>query len=77
MVRLLDLEEIIRVAKNTFPNEDVLKIAWVITHTPTAYDVEKVVAEIKKLEHPYDADCWFADRQLRKAIDIVRKGGIE
>ena len=67
MGRLLDMEEIIKVAQNKFPNEDVLKIVWVLTHTPTAYDVEKVVEEIEELRVDDNYNC----------IDIVRKGGID
>ncbi len=78
MGRLLDMEEIIKVAKNTFPNEDVLKIAWVLTHTPTAYDVERVVAEI---EWMFGVDPTYYGTEARwavnKAIEKIRKGGID
>lgn len=50
MRRLVDIDEVIKVAENAFPQEDVRKIMWVLCHTPTAYDVEKVVAEVKKLD---------------------------
>ena len=50
MSRLVAIDEVIRVAENTFPKEDVRKIMWVLCHTPTAYDVEKVVAELEVME---------------------------
>ena len=51
-----------------------------IKDMPTAYDVEKVVAELKSLSNA-EADYYYAnsndviDRET--AIDIVRKGGVE
>ena len=41
---------------------------------PTAYDVGKVVAKIKELDNPYDADGWFTSMKLDKAIEIVKAG---
>lgn len=80
MRRLVDIDEVIKVAENTFPQEDVRKIMWVLCHTPTAYSIEKVVAELEELPNR-EADYYYAhsndviDRE--NAIDIVRKGGAE
>lgn len=75
MGRLVDIDEVIKVAKNTFPQEDVRKIMWVLCHTPTAYDVEKVVAELEELKEKslssYDYET------MKIVIDIVRKDGVE
>ena len=45
-----------------------------IKDQPTAYDVGKVVAKIKELDNPYDADGWFTSMKLDKAIEIVKAG---
>ena len=42
-------------------------MAEIVDEQPTAYDVEKVVAEIKELRVDDNYEC----------IDIVRKGGVE
>ena len=47
-----------------------------IQEQPTAYDVRKVVAKIKELDNPYDADGWFTSMKLDKAIEIVKQGGV-
>lgn len=73
MSRLVDLNEVIRVAKNTFPEEDVRKIMWVLCYTPTAYDIEKVVDVVRE-------DCYsmgFDESQTKIIIGDVRKGGVE
>lgn len=71
MRRLVDIDEVIRIAKDTFPKEDVRKIAWVLCYTPTAYDVEKVVAELEEVKNRY---CFMG---YQMAIDIVKRGGVE
>ena len=81
MGRLVDIDEVIKVAENTFPQEDVRKIMWVLCHTPTAYDISKVVAELEEAKFlmPPENDNHYADNGLflEDAIDIVRKGGVE
>lgn len=83
MSRLVDIDEVIRVAKNTFPEEDVRKIMWVLCYTPTAYDVEKVVED---LENYFDNEIeqWFEScvpdelyEYKKTVLQIVRKGGVE
>lgn len=93
MGRLVDIDEVIKVAENTFPQEDVRKIMWVLCHTPTAYDISKVVAEledkIKDVEKiivtpPQDKLDEIANDTAEdfigaweSAIKVVRKGGVE
>ena len=52
-----------------------------VEEQPTAYDVEKVVAELEdaKFLMPPENDNHYADNGLflEDAIDIVRKGGVE
>lgn len=53
-----------------------------INNQPTAYDVEKVVAELESeydnipFQYENNYEDGFSDGLL-KAIDIVRKGGVE
>lgn len=82
MRRLVDIDEVIRVAKNTFPEEDVRKIAWVLYHTPTAYNLDKVVEELERKKRT-SVECLGErngtgfNKVMDLAIDIVKRGGIE
>lgn len=45
---------------------------------PTAYDVEKVVEQLEKLKQNLVSNSqMLSARQIEKAIEIVRKGGVE
>ena len=83
MRRLVDIDEVIKVAENAFPQEDVRKIMWVLCHTPTAYDVEKVVAELEKQSYEIRLEGgalignWHSVIDTNIAIAKVRKGGVE
>lgn len=45
---------------------------------PTAYDVAKVVEELKKIEeHCLDMNDWQGQSAIVDAIEIVKQGGIE
>ena len=57
-----------------------------INNQPTAYDVEKVVAELESKRHCRELTNYYGDVigvrnidtiKIDKAIDIVRKGGVE
>ena len=68
---------------------DMLKSEWDIEEQPIAFDVEKVVRELKKLKMRYymtiantgDADNDFAYLNTASAIDsaieIVKRGGVD
>ena len=79
-----DFEEIITFIEKDKTKESISKEEFCkclellrdcVDEQPTAYDVEKVVAELEEESFPthenYSA-IWFD-----KAIDIVRKGGVE
>ena len=70
MGRLVDVDELMRIANSEFSENDLFKINWLISHTPTAYDVDEVL--IKQLEE----GCFKVDELLDDSIDIVRKGGV-
>ena len=51
-----------------------------IDNIPTAYDVEKVVAELEKLKNTGSVtktEMLITKACVNKAIEIVRKGGVE
>lgn len=77
MRRLVDIDEVIKVAENAFPQEDVRKIMWVLCHTPTAYDISKVVAELEEEKKYCSYHPHTRDEAINKAIDIVKRGGVE
>ena len=85
MGRLIDadaFEKFIREKYEDGESTDDIKdqMLFDLSYQPTAYDVEKVVAELEKLSNA-EADYYYAssndviDRE--DAIDIVRKGGAE
>ena len=66
---------------------DMLKSEWDIEEQPIAFDVEKVVRELKELKMRYyltiantgdaDKDCAYMNiaNTIDNAIDIVKRGG--
>lgn len=81
MSRLIDADRFKRflqaLCKAGAPYDEVVQL---LDKEPTAYDVSKVVEELKELPNR-EADYYYAhsndviDRE--DAIDIVRKGGVE
>ncbi len=85
-MRLIDADELIVLAENTFSRPS--GFIELIEETETAYNVEAVVAELESFSldtTPYCnamdenlcdgmSDCDFC--KIQKAIDIVRKGGM-
>lgn len=51
---------------------EIDRIAYMISTEPTAYDVEKVVAELEK-----ESKTMLPVIPTSEAIDIVKKGGVE
>ena len=66
----------------------VLLTEWILEKTPTAYDVDKVTAQLEKeyvtprcvndepCDYPETIDCCY-DRAITKAIDIIKRGGVD
>jgi hypothetical protein len=49
-----------------------------IEEMPTAYDVEKVVEQMEELKQNFVSNAqMLSARQIDKAIEIVRSGGVE
>lgn len=78
-MRLIDADKLIILAENTFarPNGFI----QLIKETETAYDVDAVVAEIRRSSgngyRDIDGDYVPPMIETKDAIDIVRKGGVE
>lgn len=99
MSRLIDADALIEVIKESRPlnwtdsdselqeDADYNHFIEMVNAQPTAYDVEKVVAELEEQKQKadeeykesfelYHAEFWRGRKGgLRKAIEIVRKGG--
>ena len=77
-MRLIDADELKVYLQEYLHYEHA--IPWVDAQ-PTAYDVEKVVAELEdaKFLMPPENDSHYSDDGLflEDAIEIVRKGGVE
>ena len=68
---------------------EIDRIAYMLSTEPTAYDVEKVVAELDEMRMNYfltiantgseklDIAYGYTSDAVNKAIEIVRKGGVE
>lgn len=68
---------------------DMLKSEWDIEEQPTAFDVEKVVKELRDLKMRYyltiantgdaDKDCAYINiaNAIDRAIEIVKRGGMD
>ena len=56
------------------------ELAYIICNMPTAYDVEKVVAELPTYEFGVsllNTEKYVKLSDLKKKIDAIRKGGVE
>ena len=88
MSRLIDAdyfkEQIVAVTlKNNLDTDKAMPLLELIATQPTAFDIEKVVAELE--EWTFNADINIGDGTImnhnlitsKNAIDIVRKGGVK
>jgi hypothetical protein len=82
-MRLIDadalIERIYEYQSKAIDTEDIIHS---IKTMPTAYDIEKVVAELEEMEEKAIkvknvTVSSYACGMIHKAIDIVRKGGME
>lgn len=87
-MRLIDADELVKFLKGcTMSNRTLINTNTMLSVTdkmPTAYNVDKVVAELEELT--FEADVIMPRGDIVKnnkiissgnAIDIVRKGGLE
>ena len=81
MGRLIDADALVKAMDKRYKEksgivqdnlaEGFMQMEKLIKEQPTAYDVEKVVAELEK----HDDDCGCGKISVWDAIDIVKKGG--
>ena len=76
MGRLIDIDDVKDLINglDSLPWEE--EVDDLFKSIPTAYDVEKVVAELEKGSYEEYCSCCEIVR-LKDATDIVRKGGID
>jgi hypothetical protein len=78
-MRLIDADELltrIRLNYNNHQNISAGAMKDIINTTKTAYDVDKVVEELREADEGY---CWMCGGGIdcKTVTDIVRKGGME
>jgi acetolactate synthase small subunit len=54
-----------------------INIKFAVKELPTAYDVEKVVEQLEELRDRFAVEDYHIRGIIEKAIEIVRKGGVE
>ena len=93
MARLIDADELIEYIKiwkiGTSISSDQKEFIDCINRQPTAFDVDKVVEQLKALKMRYfltiantgdaDKDCAYKNiaNTIDKAIEIIKEGGVE
>ncbi len=89
MGRLVDIDEVITVISHHHFDEDknnfdllIHNLCKEVKKIPTAYNVEKVVAELEEkadsipIQYEYNYEKGISDG-IGDAIDIVKRGGVE
>lgn len=92
-MRLIDADELIKYIKiweiGTSISSDQKEFIDCINKQPTAFDVDKVVEQLKELKMSYfltiantgdaDKDCAYKNiaNTIDKAVEIVKGGGVE
>lgn len=80
MGRLIDEDVLLaRISLNYNNHQNISAGAMkdIINTTPTAYDKEKVVAELEEEKKYCSYHPHTRDEAINKAIDIVKRGGVE
>lgn len=87
-MRLIDVDKLIHTLANDFIGGKKT-LGQVIDEQPTAFDVDKVVEQLKELKMRYyltiantgdaDKDCAYKNiaNTIDKAIEIVKGGGVD
>lgn len=90
MSRLIDADALINKIRGIVPgSQDVDFIEKIIEEQPTAFDTENVVEKLEEVNMNYfltiantgseklDIAYGYVSDSINKAIDIVKKGGVE
>lgn len=78
-MRLIDVDKLIHALVRDFITGKKT-LGQVIDEQPTAYDVDKVLEQLKKMLEDNTSDSgddWYTAECLNKAIEIVKGGGTE
>jgi hypothetical protein len=75
-MRLIDADALLKQLLEAKDDEIIKAVIGLVQTQPTAYDVEKVVAELVEADSGY---CWMCGGGIdcKTAIDIIKAGGIE
>ena len=84
-MRLIDTDafekEIVEFYESSLNDHDANLFVEFMAHLdeqPTAYDVENVVEQLEEMKQNFVSNAqMLSARQIEKAIEIVRKGGVE
>ena len=82
-MRLIDADALKEYCMNASKSDDEFRrvslatLASVIDAQPTAYDVDKVVAQLEELKRRYGIEEFAIKGIICKAIEIVKGGGAD
>lgn len=83
-MRLIDADEFQKqiagiAILNNYPPNKANALCELVDNQPTAFDVEKVVADLEQLKLDGACECWDGDmgeeHAIDMAIEIVKRGG--
>lgn len=85
MGRLVDVDDIIKKIQVEIKKSEYSALLLQVVNLfvemleaqPTAYDIEKVVEQLEELPLHYCEAYWGESIDLERAIDVVRKGGVD
>lgn len=82
-MKLIDADALKEYCMNASKSDDEFRrvslatLASVIDAQPTAYDVDKVVAQLEELKRRYGIEEFAIKGIICKAIEIVKGGGVD
>ena len=80
MGRLVDVDDILSTAEGEFGKDDVDKIRWLLAHIGTAYDVEKVIAQLEFRKSYLSYKGLIVSIPVvtfENVMEIVKRGGVD
>ena len=78
-MRLIDADDVMRMLTSVELNNGTITDAKIeLRNVKTAYDIEKVVAELEELKDTDTREVYLTKHiRCDEAIDIVKRGGVE
>ena len=74
-MRLIDADALLEQIVHTNNVYVQGRMAYIIDNMPTAYDVEKVIADLEEVSNRFSVKDFGIKGIIQKAIDIVENGG--